>query len=157
MDLILLLACILVCEGAGAIGSVATKRSIPNWYQGLKKPRFNPPNRLFAPAWTILYLLMGTALYFVLLIQDSPWKLISIGLFSIQLALNVLWSLIFFGRKSLKGGLIMIMMLLVTISLTLISFLQISELAAILLIPYLIWTGFATLLNYSLIKLNPNK
>lgn len=158
MDFLLLVACIFVCELAGIIGSVFTVKSIPIWYGGLKKPSFNPPDWLFGPAWTILYLLMGASAYLVLEAGlGNPGAQISLVVFGVQLALNVLWSIIFFARKSLKGGLAIILILWMAILLTIISFFQVSVLAAMLLVPYILWTSFATLLNYSIIKLNPEK
>lgn len=158
MDIILLLASIIVCEFAGIIGSIFTAKSIPTWYKGLKKPSFNPPNWLFAPAWTTLYLLMGILLFLVL--QEglgNPQVQISLVVFAVQLVLNVSWSIIFFGRRSLKGGLATILVLWLAIFFSIISFLQVSVLAALLLVPYILWTSFATVLNYSVLKLNPDR
>ncbi len=156
MDIILLVACILGCEGAGIIGSVFTVKSIPTWYRGLNKPSYNPPDWLFGPAWTVLYLLMGVSLSLVLEVGlGHPGVAAAVAIFAVQLALNVLWSLVFFGRRSLKGGLWIILAMWAMILATIISFYPISLLAAVLLVPYLAWTSFATLLNYSAVKLNP--
>ncbi|MEM2889974.1 MAG: TspO/MBR family protein [Candidatus Hadarchaeum sp.] len=154
LNLLLLIVCILICEFTGIIGSIFTRRSISSWYRGLKKPSFNPPNWIFAPAWFILYLLMGVSLYLLLQSETNFWTSASTIIFGLQLFLNALWSAVFFGRRSLKGGLITIFALLTAIVLTIVLFFQVSSTAGIMLLPYLIWTSFATLLNYRLLKLN---
>jgi len=158
LDILLLVACIAACEGAGILGSFSTVKAIPSWYRNLKKPSFNPPEWLFGPAWTTLYLLMGISLFLVL--QEGfgqSWVQISLAIFATQLALNVAWSIIFFGRQSLKGAFIEILALWAAILASIISFTQVSTWAALLLVPYLLWTSFAAVLNYSLMKLNRNR
>lgn len=158
MDILLLVVCILACEGAGILGSFSTVKSIPSWYRGLKKPSFNPPEWLFGPAWTTLYLLMGVSLFLVL--QEGIGETLvqnSLVIFVVQLALNILWSIIFFGRKSLGGAFAEILLLWAAILATIMCFWSVSALAALLLVPYLLWTSFATLLNYSIMKLNQSR
>lgn len=155
-DLPKLAISIVGCELVGIIGSVFTASAIPTWYANLNKPFFSPPNWLFGPVWTILYLLMGVAFF---LIWKRGWKSKknrqARNLFLIQLGLNFIWTPIFFGIKSPLIALVIIMLLLFFIILTIKKFLPISKTAGILLIPYLIWVTFATLLNAAILVLNP--
>jgi benzodiazapine receptor len=146
---------IIVCQGAGLIGSIATFPAIPTWYASLEKPLFNPPNWVFGPVWTILYALMGISAFLVWRegIRDRQVK-IAIGIFAAQLVLNVLWSVTFFGLQMLLGGLVVILILWVAILLSIITFFRVSKTGAVLLIPYILWVSFATLLNLSLWRLN---
>lgn len=140
---------------AGALGSIATASSIPTWYADLTKPPFNPPNWVFGPVWTVLYLLMGIALYIVWTRgKEGRNKRLGMLYFWIQLTFNLVWSFVFFGSQSLLGGLAIILLLLLFISLTMVYFKRISKLAFALLIPYLMWVTFATILNLSLFLLN---
>jgi benzodiazapine receptor len=155
IEIVGLVLSVLVCQAAGFIGSIFTTPSIPTWYKKLKKPSFSPPNRVFAPAWITLYTLMGISLYLILREGlGSPQVQIGLGIFGIQLVLNVLWSFVFFGKKSILGGLVTIAVLWVAILLTIISFLNVSLLAGLLLVPYILWSSFAAILNYSILKLN---
>jgi translocator protein len=154
-DVVRLVVCVLICEGAGLLGSIATMPQIPLWYASLVKPSFSPPSWLFGPVWTGLYFLMGVALFLV-------WRLgiarggvrTAIILFAVQLALNVLWSFVFFGRQSPLGGLVVIVALWVAIVATIASFWRLSTAAAILLVPYLLWVSFAAVLNAAILRLN---
>ena len=157
LDLIVLVAGIIVCQLAGVVGSVFTMKAIPSWYKDLKKPSFNPPNWLFGPAWLILYTLMGIAAALVWEQgSGSPQVQTALIIFGVQLVLNVLWSVVFFGRRSLGGGLVIIAALWVAILATIFSFWSISTLAAVLLVPYIAWSSFASLLNFYIWKLNPS-
>ena len=138
-----------VCLLAGFIGSVATFPSIPTWYAGLIKPPFNPPNWIFGPVWTTLYVLMGIAMYLV-------WrKKKSLKLFLIHLGVNAGWSIIFFGLHSVLGGLVTIIILWGCIYTLIREFYRIDRRASYLLYPYLAWVSFASLLNVALLILNP--
>jgi translocator protein len=141
-----LLAWILVCELVGGVSSIFTISAIPTWYATLNKPFFNPPSWIFAPVWTTLYLLMGVAAY---LYQKSS------HLFTIQLALNFLWSYIFFDLKSPILAFVEIIFLWLFIFLTIKEFRKKSKTASLLLVPYLLWVSFASLLNLSVVILNP--
>jgi len=155
IEIVLLVLSILVCQVAGFIGSIFTVPSIPTWYKNLKKPSFAPPNRIFGPVWIILYILMGISLYLILREGlGNPQVQLGMGIFGIQLVLNVLWSFVFFGKKSLLGGLVAIAVIWIAILLTIISFLNVSLLAGLMLIPYILWSSFAAILNYSILKLN---
>lgn len=139
---------------AGAIGSLATSPNIPTWYAGLKKPFFNPPNWLFGPVWTLLYILMGISIY---LIWTTPYrrsKRPAYIWFGVQLVLNALWSLVFFGMHAPEAGGVVILLLLISIAMTMRTFWPISKMAAYLLIPYILWVSFAILLNSSIAALN---
>ena len=149
------LVSILVCLTAGGIGIFFTIPSIPTWYAALIKPVFSPPNFLFAPVWTILYILMGISLALIWQ-KDLKTKRIrdAVFLFGVQLILNTSWSPIFFGARNLLLALIIIILMWIFILRTILSFRKINRIASYLLIPYLAWVSFATVLNFSLWILN---
>jgi benzodiazapine receptor len=136
----------------GALGSVATEPSIPTWYAGLAKPSFNPPNWLFAPVWTTLYILMAVAAWRVWRITGT--KSLEIAAFGLQLALNCAWSFIFFSAHQPGAALAEISLLWLTILATLILFWRRDRIAGLLFVPYLAWTSFAALLNHAIWQLN---
>lgn len=150
-----LLGAILICEAAGLIGSVFTARSIPAWYAGIVKPSFNPPNWIFGPVWTALFVLMGIALYLVWRqgVRRFPVKY-ALAVFGLQLALNVMWTVIFFGLHSPFLAAIEIVVLWLAILWTIAAFWNASRAAAYLLLPYLLWVSFAAVLNFSIWRLN---
>jgi benzodiazapine receptor len=150
-----LIISILVCQGAGVIGSVFTSPAIPTWYASLEKPSFNPPNWIFAPVWTLLFLLMGISLYLIWERGLENKKVrTAIFIFSVQLALNIVWSVIFFGLQAPLYAFVEIIILWLAILITIISFYKISKLAAFLLLPYILWVSFASILNFSIMILN---
>lgn len=152
---ILLIISIGVCFLAGAIGSVFTVSAIPTWYAALQKPAFSPPNWIFGPVWTGLYLLMGLSLYLVWSSHGkSKEKRVSLQLFFIQLMLNVLWSVVFFGFRSIFYAFVVILFLWLMILMTSLSFMKVSKVAGWLFLPYLLWVSFALLLNFSILILN---
>jgi tryptophan-rich sensory protein len=150
-DPLKLLTAILLSELAGVIGSMFTTPSIRGWYAGLAKPDFAPPNWIFGPVWTMLFVLMGIAAFLVwrkgLNRRDVRTAL---GLFIGQLILNTLWSIIFFGLHSPGGAFGEIIFLWLSILLTIIVFARISKPAAWLLVPYIVWVTFAAYLNFSI-------
>ena len=150
-----LLLWILVCEGAGVIGSLATFSKIPGWYAGLEKPVFSPPNWLFGPVWTLLYAGMGISAFRIWSkgVQKREVRNL-IGLFLVHLAVNVLWSIVFFGLENIAGALFVIAILWMLIALLIFRFSSVDKISAYLLIPYLLWVSFASLLNFSLLVLN---
>jgi benzodiazapine receptor len=155
IDIIKLIISIAACEGAGGIGAIFTTPAIATWYAGLKKPTFTPPNSVFGPVWITLYLLMGIAVFLVWregLGQEGVT--IAFVIFWAQLVLNILWSVIFFGLKSLFGGMVMILLLWIAILINIITFFGVSPLAGWLLIPYIIWVSIAANLNVQVWKLN---
>ena len=146
-----LLICILICQSAGIIGSFFTFGSVTTWYSTLIRPEFAPPNWVFAPAWLTLYTLMGISLYLIL--QKKNVK-DAIYLFGLQLGLNALWSILFFGMQNPLYGLIDIVLLWIVLLITTRRFLEINRTAGLLLFPYVFWVTFATLLNYNIWMLN---
>ena len=154
-DILKLVVSIVACEGAGFIGYIFTLRSISGWYEGLKKPRFTPPGAVFGPVWVTLYLLMGVAVFFVWRLRLSTGAAqIAFIVFWIQLALNILWSGLFFGLKSPAAGLVNIILLWLAILINIILFFRVSVIAGVLLIPYLLWVSVATYLNAGIWRLN---
>lgn len=154
-NLIKLVSCIIGCELVGILGTPFTVAAIPTWYENLNKPFFSPPNWIFGPAWTLLYLLIGISFYLIL---KKGWKkkaVKSAGIFFLtQLTLNFLWSPVFFGLKSPLLGLITIMAMWILILITMKKFYPLSKSAFYLLIPYLLWVSFATVLNAAILFLN---
>jgi benzodiazapine receptor len=155
IDSLKLAASVAVCMLAGLVGSIFTTPKIHGWYAGLNKPAFTPPNWIFGPVWTALYVLMGIALFLVWR-QGFTERRVKIALlvFMLQLVLNVLWSFAFFGLESPWAGLIVIAALWALIVATIASFMQSSRAAAFLLVPYLLWVSFAAVLNASIYLLN---
>lgn len=148
--------CIAVTEGAGGIGSIFTFSEIGSWYAGLVKSPITPPNWLFGPMWISLYFLMGLALYMAWVGRGrSQWGGTALALFGIQLFLNVLWSVIFFGLHELLFGFVEIIFLWFFIAATIVEFREIDRRAGYLLLPYIAWVTAATLLNLSIVWLNP--
>ncbi|MGN6229115.1 MAG: TspO/MBR family protein [Dyella sp.] len=140
---------VLLAFVAGFVGS----RFLPgDWYAGLAKPSFNPPNSVFAPVWSVLYLLMGIAAW-------RTWRQRGIdaatGLWLAQLAFNAAWSWLFFGRHLLAVALVEIVVLLALIVATTVAFFRRDRAAGWLMVPYVAWVSFATLLNAALWQLNP--
>jgi len=147
-----LLLSILICQSAGVIGSFFT---VSTWYLTLNKPFFNPPSWIFSPVWITLYLMMGISLYLIWNRQFKPRQTkIAVTIFGVQLVLNSLWSVIFFGFKLPLLAFVEIIFLWVAILTTIIYFYRISKPASYLLIPYLLWVSFAAVLNFSLVYLN---
>lgn len=146
---------LVICQLAGLAGSLVTTPAISTWYTGLNKPSFNPPSWLFAPVWTALYFLMGVSAYLVWSkgLKDKKVRT-ALFLFALQLVFNVLWSFLFFGLRSPLLALIEIIIFWVAILLTILSFFKISKPAGFLLLPYLLWVSFATLLNFFILQLN---
>ena len=140
---------------AGGIGSYFTAPAIRDWYSTLNKPFFNPPNWIFGPVWTLLYIFMGLSLYlYWTAIVNKSIKLIGVRIFLIQLGLNSLWSVVFFNLQSPLSAFIVICVLWMMIFLTIREFMKVSQIASWLLIPYLAWVSFATILNFSIMYLN---
>jgi benzodiazapine receptor len=149
------LAAIVPVGIVGVLGSAATLPNIPRWYQGLAKPPLTPPNAIFGPAWTILYLLMAVAIWRVLSRPgDRPGRPRAVAAYFVQLALNAAWSWVFFALHSPVLGLVVIGALLVAIVTTIRLFAGIDRVAAWLLAPYLAWVAFASYLNAGVWWLN---
>jgi translocator protein len=150
-----LIVSVIACLASGAIGSIFTRSAIPTWYAMLAKPSFSPPNWLFAPVWTLLYVLMGVAAFLVWR-KGSENRQVRIALivFLVQLVLNTSWSVVFFGLQCPLCGLIVISILWVAILATVVLFYRVSHIASVLLWPYLLWVSFASVLNGSIWLLN---
>ena len=149
-----LLVSFIACFAAAGFGSVFTVSAIPTWYATLAKPFFAPPNWLFGPAWTLLYILMALSLYLVWEKGFAKNKK-PIFLFAIQLFLNAIWSLAFFGLRNPAAGFAVIVFLWLSIVATIISFKKVDKRAAWLLVPYICWVSFASVLNFAVMLLNP--
>ena len=149
-----LIVSIVACQLAGVIGSIFTAPNIATWYASIAKPAFNPPNWVFAPAWTTLFLLMGISVYLIWNRPDWKKNITALAAFDTQLALNVVWSFLFFGLQNPFFAFIEIIILWIAILATIILFYRIDRRAAYLLIPYIAWVTFAALLNYSIWILN---
>lgn len=146
-------------QAAGLIGSLFTATTIPTWYATLQRPALSPPNWIFGPVWTTLFVLMGIALYLVwkqwaILPWSRTQKRLAMIIFGAQLALNTLWSIIFFGLRNPGAALIEIVFLWLAIAATMYVFAKVSKPAAWLLVPYLAWVSFASYLNYAIWTLN---
>lgn len=153
-DWLVLAGFIALCLGAGAVGSWFTMPALDVWYAALRKPSWNPPNWVFAPVWTALYLTMAVAAWMV-------WRRAGVGaartaliLFAVQLILNVAWSALFFALRSPALGVAGIVALWAALVATIVSFGRISAGAVWLMIPYLVWVTFAGALNVAVWRLN---
>jgi tryptophan-rich sensory protein len=155
-DIVKLVISILIPLIAGFIGSFATLDGVTSFFNVLNKPAWTPPGWAFAPIWTTLYILMGIALFLVWQkgFERRDVK-IAMAVFGVQIILNVLWSVIFFGFRSITGGLIEIIFLWIAILVNIIVFYKISKTAGLLLIPYIIWVTIASYLTYTIYLLNP--
>ncbi len=140
--------------GVGAISGFATAANINSWYADLVKPSFNPPNAIFGPVWTILYILMGISLYLIWKKPVSEQKTTALRFFFVQLFLNFCWSFIFFYFHQTGWALTDIILLWIMIILTIFSFSKMDKTAAWLLVPYICWVSFATILNAAIFRLN---
>ena len=154
-DIWKLVVSIIACLAAGAVGSIFTREAIPTWYATLEKPAFNPPNWLFAPVWTLLYIMMGVAAFLVWRkgLENRQVR-IALIVFLVQLVLNALWSVVFFGLEFPLYGVVVIAALWVAILFTVLKFYRISLAASVLMWPYLLWVTFAAVLNSSIWLLN---
>jgi tryptophan-rich sensory protein len=149
-----LLASLLLPPGVGAIAGLYTAKAIPGWYATLNQPSFNPPNWIFGPVWTTLYIVMGISLFLIWKLPASKQRNQAILLFMVQLALNFCWSFFFFYFKMIGVALIDILALWIMIVIMLTRFYKLKPLAAYINIPYLLWVTFATALNAAYFLLN---
>lgn len=150
-----LITSVVGCELVGVTAGIFTMAAIPTWYATLIKPSFAPPNWIFGPVWTVLYFLMGVAFY---LVWKQGWhkkKIATAGTyFLVQLGLNFIWSLTFFGLRSPSMALVVIIAMWTTIVMTIIKFYSLSKMASYLLVPYILWVSFAGILNAAIVILN---
>ncbi len=150
-----LIICIVLTVGFGSLGGIFTAAEIQGWYLHLNKPSWNPPNWLFAPVWTSLYLLMGISLYLVWKTPaNTDAKRWAVIIFIAQFVLNFLWSYIFFREHLMGWAFVEITVMWIAILCTIIAFSRINKTAAWLLVPYISWVSFAAILNYTVWQLN---
>jgi len=154
IDVVKLVVSLAVPLLAGFGSSVFTVNSISTWYAALNKPWFSPPNVVFAPVWTILYILMGLALFLIWRSPRNRTRDIGIALFAAQLVINVIWTLAFFGLQNTLYGLLTIIPLWILIAATIYQFYKVEKWASYLLVPYIVWVSIATALNTSVFLLN---
>ena len=153
-DLLALGAFLVLCLGIGALASIATAQNVGTWYQRLAKPPFNPPDWVFAPVWTTLYVLIAIAGWRVWRRRRLAGAPLEFGAYATQLALNLAWSFLFFGQRMIGVALVEIVLLLVAIALNATLFWRVDRPAGWLLAPYAAWVAFACLLNFALWRLN---
>jgi benzodiazapine receptor len=153
-DLLGLAGFVVLCLAVSGIGGAVTGTSVDSWYQGLRKPSFNPPDWVFAPVWTALYLLMAVAAWRVWRRGRTKARAVALALFGFQLGLNLAWSFLFFGFRRIDLALVEIVILLLAIAVCAVFFWRIDRWAGRLLVPYALWVAFATSLNASLWWLN---
>lgn len=153
-DVFGLVAFLFACLIVSGIGGLVTATSVGGWYATLDKPAFNPPNWVFAPVWTLLYVLMAIAAWRVWRSPEAIIRRWALGIFGLQLALNLLWSVLFFGLQQIGLALVEIMLLTSAVAFCALLFWRVERLAGWLLAPYLLWVTFANVLNLSLWLLN---
>jgi len=142
------------CAAVYAISGALTAVSVGGWYQGLAKPAFNPPDWLFAPVWGVLYAMMAVAVWRVWRLREHPGRSAALGLFAVQLLLNVGWSAVFFGLQAVGAALVEIVVLWLAIAATTAAFIRVDRGAGLMLVPYLLWVSFAAVLNAAIWRLN---
>ena len=146
---------IAITLSVGALGSLATAESVKTWYPTINKPSFNPPDWLFGPVWTSLFILIGIAAYLVWIKRDRIVHFPrTFAIYFIQLILNLGWSFIFFYLHEIGFALAEILILLIVIIINAIAFYKVDKWAGLIFIPYILWVGFATILNYNIFILN---
>ncbi len=153
-DILKLLASLALPLGVGAVAGMFTAQSVPEWYAGLNRPSFAPPNRIFGPVWTALYVLMGISLFLVWKLAASPARNRALAVFFLQLLLNFAWSFVFFYFNRIGLALAEIILLWGSIVWMLVLFYKIKPAAAWINIPYLLWVTFASVLNAGFYVLN---
>jgi translocator protein len=155
IDLLALALFVALCLGIGALGASVVDASVDSWYADLTKPFFTPPNAVFGPVWTVLYVLMAVAAWRVWRAGDRDTRRGPLTLFALQLALNLGWTVVFFGLQKIGAAVATIVVLDVGVVVTTLAFRTIDRMAALLMLPYLVWVIFATVLNIALWRLNP--
>ncbi len=153
-NILKLIICLIFTVGLGGAGGFFTISEIANWYVTLDKPTFNPPNYLFGPVWTLLYIFMGISLYLIWKQPPNQERKKAITIFLMQFAINISWSFIFFNQHQILLALVDIIVMWLFILFTIIVFGKINKTAALLLVPYLLWVSFATILNLAIWNLN---
>ena len=155
VDLLMLAFFVALCLGIGALGAAVVATSVDTWYAELAKPPFTPPDRVFGPVWTVLYVLMAVAAWRVWRAADRDTRRGPLTLFALQLALTLGWTVVFFGLQKIGAALATIVVLDVGVVVTTLAFRSIDRWAGLLMVPYLGWVAFATVLNIAIWRLNP--
>ena len=155
VDLIVLAFFVALCLVIGALGAAVVATSVDTWYADLAKPPFTPPDRLFGPVWTVLYVLMAIAAWRVWRAADRDTRRGPLTLFALQLALTLGWTVVFFGLQKIGAAVATIVVLDVGVVVTTLAFRPIDRWAGLLMVPYLAWVAFATVLNIAIWRLNP--
>jgi tryptophan-rich sensory protein len=153
-SLLVLTGALALCLGVAAIGGQVTSTSVNGWYQELFKPGFTPPDWVFAPVWTLLYVLMAVAAWRLWWRHGFSAARVALALFGVQLALNLAWSILFFGLNSIGGALLDMVALWLMIVATVFAFWVMDKPAGVLLLPYLAWVTYAAVLNAAIWRLN---
>ncbi|MDQ7818132.1 MAG: TspO/MBR family protein [Melioribacteraceae bacterium] len=154
LNLVKLAISLVLPLSVGAVAGMLTSQAVPTWYASLNRPSFNPPNWVFGPVWTSLYILLGISFYLIWKENPSKYRNLAIKVFSIQILLNFLWSFIFFYFNLIGVALLEIILLWISIVTMIYLFYKIKPIAAYLNIPYLLWVSFATILNSGYYFLN---
>jgi translocator protein len=147
-------AFVLLCLAVGFLGALATMPSIPTWYAALAKPSFNPPNGIFGPVWTVLYIAMAIAAWLIWKSPASPMRTNALMIWGAQLFLNALWTPTFFAFHRIVYALLVIVLLDLALACLIVMTWRPLRTASLLLMPYLAWTMFATALNTAIFRLN---
>lgn len=153
-EIVGLVLALAICLGIGALGAAVTASSVTSWYVELNKPPFTPPNQVFGPVWTVLYIMMAIAAWRVWRAADRDTARGPLAMFALQLALNLGWSVAFFGLERTGSAVAVIVALELTVITTAFAFRPIDRLAALLMVPYAVWVAFATALNIAIWRLN---
>jgi len=148
-----ILVCVLICAGLGFASGISNVNEVNGWFQTIEKPSWNPPNWIFSPVWTTLYILMGIAAGIIWHSRDER-RIQALMLFILQFLFNLAWSYLFFARHAIGWALAEIILMLILIIATSISFYRIKPLAGMLMLPYILWVSFATVLNGAIWMLN---
>jgi translocator protein len=149
-----LVASLALCVSVGALAGRATARGVREWYPALAKPPWTPPDAAFAPVWAVLYVMMAVAAWLVWREAGRSGRGAALALFAVQLALNCAWSFLFFGMRSIGAGLADIVLLLAAVAATALAFRRVRPAAALPMLPYLAWVGYATALNVAIWRMN---
>lgn len=153
-ELGMLVVSLAACFGVSALGASWASQGLSPWYEGLSKPSWNPPGWVFGPVWVTLYILMAVAAWMIWRVRERPGAWVALGLYVVQLALNLAWTGIFFTLKLPGPALFEIALLWVMILATIVAFGRVRPWAGALLVPYLVWVSFASALNFMLWRLN---
>jgi translocator protein len=153
-NIIKLVVSLILPLGIGAIAGIFTAKAIPEWYESLNRPSFSPPNWVFGPVWTALYILLGISLFLIWKLDSGKERNLAIFVFLLQLLLNFGWSFIFFYFKMIGFAMFEIILLWMSIVMMLVLFYKIKPMAAYINIPYFLWVTFATILNSAYYFLN---